>query len=80
MPVPYFIIYFGNNFSPGILTVYGVFGTNNRNIPIAVGQFMLHVSCSLGCEQKGFLIESQSTLSSFHSTHISICKVSFYVV
>ena len=44
-------------FKAGFLFVNGDFVTQNRNITIVEGQYVFHVSYTLGCEQKRVLID-----------------------
>ena len=70
----------GNKFLVGFLFVNGAFGNQNHNITSVEGQYVFHVSCTLGCEQKRVLIHWKSTLAIFQSTKVSICTVSLSLV
>ena len=80
LAVLYFKNWIGNKFLVGFLFVNWAFGNQNHNITIVEGQYVFHVNCTLGCEQKRVLIDRKSTIAIFHSTKVSICKVSFSLV
>ena len=47
----------GNKFYLEFLFVNGAFGTQIRNVTIVEGQYVFHVSCTLGYDQNRVLIE-----------------------